>query len=70
MRVPLYDKGRGLEEIAVCSLDFLVSGHRLEKNSSAAGDKSKSKVDLNNETEDAIFSQMSYTVESDKEIES
>lgn len=67
LRVPIYDKKRGVEEVAICSLDLFISGHQLDRNTSGAIDKSKSKVeDWRDDSDDAVFSQMSFTVESDK----
>jgi len=27
LRVPIYDKMQGVEEVAICSVDFLLSGY-------------------------------------------
>ena len=68
LRVPIYDKKKGVEEVAICSIDFFVSGYQLDKNVSGVVDKSKSKIDdWRDHTEDAVYSQMSYTVESEAE---
>lgn len=62
LRVPIYDKKKGVEEVAICSIDFFVSGYQLDKNISGV-DKSKSKIDdWRDHTEDAVYSQMSFTV--------
>lgn len=45
MRVPLYDKKKGVEEVAICSLDLFLSGHLLEKKNAGTKDKSKSKIE-------------------------
>jgi hypothetical protein len=70
LRVPIYDRKQGIEEVAICSIDFFISGHSLAGNNSGAFDKSMSRVDdWRDRTEDAVFSQMSYTVESENEQE-
>lgn len=45
LRIPIYDKSKGIEEVAICSLDLFISGHPLDRNTSLAVDKSKSKID-------------------------
>ena len=67
LRIPIYDKKKGLEEIALCSVDILVTGHQLDKTVSRVVDKSRSKEEWRDHTEDAVFSQMSFTVESERE---
>ena len=67
LRVPIYDKARGVEEVAVCSIDFFLSGFEVEKNVSSKLDKWRSRFDdWRERTEDAVYSQMSYTVESEE----
>jgi len=49
--------------VAICSVDLFVSGNPIDKNTSLVVDKSKSKIDdWRDHTEDAVFSQMSFTV--------
>lgn len=31
LRVPIYDKQKGIEEVAVCSIDFFLSGFEIDK---------------------------------------
>ena len=63
IRVPIYDKRQGIEEVAICSVDFFISGNKLDKNVSILVDKSGSRgEDWRDRTEDVVFSQMSYTV--------
>jgi hypothetical protein len=44
LRVPIYDKKQGVEEVALCSIDFFVSGFLYEKNKNINADKSRSRV--------------------------
>jgi hypothetical protein len=45
LRVPIYDKKRGVEEIAICSIDFFLSGFEVDKHLSINPDKSRSRFD-------------------------
>jgi hypothetical protein len=68
LRVPIYDKQRGVEEVAICSIDFFLSGFEVDKHHSINADKSRSRFDdLRERTEDAVYSQMSYTLESERD---
>ena len=68
IRVPIYDKKQGIQQVAICSVDFYVSGNPLDRNASIALDKSKSKIDdWRDHTEDAAYSQMSFTVQSENQ---
>jgi hypothetical protein len=45
LRVPIYDKKCGVEEIAICSIDFFLSGFEVDKHMSINPDKSRSRFD-------------------------
>jgi len=45
LRVPIYDKQRGVEEVAICSIDFFLSGFEVDKHNSMIADKSRSRFD-------------------------
>jgi hypothetical protein len=44
LRVPIYDNKQGVEEVAICRIDFFVSGFLYDKNKNGNGDKSRSRV--------------------------
>jgi hypothetical protein len=45
LRVPIYDKQRGVEEVAICSIDFFLSGFEVDKHVSINPDKSRSHIE-------------------------
>ena len=45
LRVPIYDKQKGVEEVAICSIDFFLSGFEVDKHVSINADKSRSRFD-------------------------
>lgn len=45
LRVPIYDNQQGIEEVALCSIDFFVSGFLHEKGYNVNLDKSRSNND-------------------------
>jgi hypothetical protein len=45
LRVPIYDKQRGIEEVAICSIDFFLSGFEVDKHNSINVDKSRSRFE-------------------------